>query len=91
MGALSFIWKSQEIDLRTKCFLYKVIPLNLLLWGTENWAQNAADIALLGRFHHRPIRRILGINMLQVKDENCELREKIGGMPPISLIIAKNN
>ena len=39
MGALAFIWKSPEIDLHTKCLLYKAIPLNLLVWGAENWAQ----------------------------------------------------
>ena len=92
LGALTFFWKLQMVDLRTKVLLYKAIPLNLLLWGAENWAQNSADIEKLERFHHKAIRRILGISMTQVRDErikNDEVRKRFGGIASIKLIIAK--
>ena len=92
MGALTFIWKLQAVELRTKCLLYKAIPLNLLLWGAENWSQNSNDIKKLERFHHNAIRRILGVSMTQVKEEritNAEIRKRFENIPPIRLIIAK--
>ena len=36
MRALKFIWNVREVPLITKFKLYNAIPLNLLLWGSEN-------------------------------------------------------
>jgi len=63
MGALKFIWDAVEVPLSTKIKLYQTIPMNLMLWGSENWSGNKADIKLLDTFHHKSIRRILGISM----------------------------
>ena len=92
MGALTFFWNLPMVKPRTKCLLYKTIPLNSLMWGAKNWAQNSAYNDTLEQFHHRSIERILGISMLQVKEEkikNSEARKRFGGIPSMRYIIAK--
>ena len=88
MGALKFIWDAVEVPLSTKIKLYQAIPMNLMLWGSENWSGNKADIKLLDTFHHKSIRRILGITMGRVKDEeitNSEIRRRFGGIEALSV------
>ena len=88
MGALKFIWDAVEVPLPTKIKLYQAIPMNLMLWGGENWSGNKADIKLLDTFHHKSIRRILGISMGRVRDEeitNSEIRRRFGSIESLSV------
>ena len=92
MGALKFIWDSEEVELQTKINLYKAIPLNLALWGHECWARKAQDIKKLEAFHHKSMRRILHINMQRVKDErikNSEIRKQFNNIDTIEDTIIK--
>ena len=87
-GGVEFFWQLTMDELKTKIMLYKVIPLNLLLWGAKNWSQNA----MLDRFHHRAMCRILGISITNVGEEhitNADIRRRFGGIPEIALIIAR--
>ena len=68
VGALNFIWKSNQISLETKKKLYLAIPLNLALWNGETWSGNKSDLELLDVFYHETTRKMLEMNMLQVKD-----------------------
>ena len=40
MGVLKTIWEAKEVLLESKIKLYEAIPVNLLLWGSENWSGN---------------------------------------------------
>ena len=92
MEALRFIWDAPEDDIKTKINLYKAIALNLALWGLENWARKNIDIINLKIFHHESMRRILGINMLQVKEEhirNAQIRLEFNTINTISYMVIK--
>ena len=80
MGALKFFWSAPEVDTHAKYLIYMAIPFNLLLWGCESWATNLDVLKKLEVFHLRYIRRILGINWDNVRDEkisNLQVRKKI--------------
>ena len=65
------------------------IPINLVLWNSEIWSGNKADLKAIDTFHHKAIRRILHINMNQVKNEritNEEIRCRFNNIPPLSTI-----
>ena len=51
MNALKFIWDADEIPLEVNSKLSKAMPLNLLLWGGENWNRNAMSINKCEVFH----------------------------------------
>ena len=55
------------------------MPLNLLLWGCEAWAIKQTAFDDINVFLHQSIRRIIGINMTQVKEEKIS-NEKLRGM-----------
>ena len=38
MGALKEVWRNPHLDTYSKYLLFCTIPVNLLLWGCENWA-----------------------------------------------------
>ena len=74
------------MPLDTKIKLYQAIPINLILWSSENWSGNKADIKMMDTFYHKSIRRILGIIMRRVKDEeiiNSEIRHRFGNIEPL--------
>ena len=75
MGALSFIWQSNQINPRTKHNIYKAIPISLLLWGCENWTGNKSDIDKLERFQTKSIRRIMNIKLQEVIDQKITNNE----------------
>jgi hypothetical protein len=75
MGLLSNIWRNQFIELKTKHSFFLAIPINLLLWGCEAWALKESDFDRLDTFFHRSIRRILGINMMKVREERIKNEE----------------
>jgi hypothetical protein len=37
MGALKEVWHNPHLDTYSKYLLFRLIPMNLLLWGCENW------------------------------------------------------
>ncbi len=38
MGALKEVWRNPHLDTYRKYLLFRAIPVNLLLWGCENWS-----------------------------------------------------
>jgi hypothetical protein len=67
------------------------MPIGLLLWGCETWALRKDLERRLSSFQHRAIRRILGISMLEVKEDkvrNETIRENFFRIPPIREMIA---
>ena len=38
MGALKEVWRNPHLDTYSKYLLFRAIPMNLLLWGCENWS-----------------------------------------------------
>ena len=38
MGAFKEVWRNAHLDTYSKYLLFCVIPMNLLLWGCENWS-----------------------------------------------------
>ena len=83
MGALKFIWDALEVPLTTKIKLHQATPMNLMLWGSENWGGNKADIAMMNAFYHKSIHRILVIIMGRAKEEeitNDDIIRRFGGI-----------
>ena len=37
MGALKELWCNPHLDVYNKYLLFRAIPMNLFLWGTETW------------------------------------------------------
>jgi hypothetical protein len=90
MGALRNVWVDEFVELRTKYLFYLAIPINLLLWGCETWALNTSNYKALDSFIHKTVRRILGIRMLQVKEEgitNKLVRERLFKLPDAESMI----
>ena len=52
--------------------------MNLLSCGSENWSGNRYGIRKCEAFHHKTMRKIMGSNMLQVKEDirNSDVRKK---------------
>jgi len=72
MGALKSIWEAKEVPLIAKRKLYKAIPVNLILWESENWSGNWNDLKLMEAFYYKAIHRILGISMKRVMEEETK-------------------
>ncbi len=70
IAALMNIFVNKKVSLDFKVLLYKAIPLNTILWGCESWTLHADLIRKLRSFHHKSIRRILGISMAEVQERN---------------------
>ena len=68
VGALKFIWNSCQISVKTKVKLFLAALINLALWYCEYWSRNKNNLAYLGSIFHNLMRRILGINLLTVKN-----------------------
>ncbi len=91
MGAFKNIWESQYVDLKAKYLLFLAIPTNTLLWGCESWAVREDHHKKLDVFVHSSVRRILGINMLTVREErlrNEEVRKMLFDIPDARRMIA---
>ena len=92
VGALTPLWKSPAVSIETKIKLYLAIPVNLVLWNCETWSGNTTDLNRIDIFHHKTIRRILGINMTDVEKQhitNEKLRGMFGNIDPLSTIWRK--
>jgi hypothetical protein len=80
MGAFKNDWESPYVDLKAKYLFFLAIPINTLLWGCKSWAIREDHRKKLDVFVHPSVRRILGINMLTVREEklrNEKVREKL--------------
>jgi hypothetical protein len=69
MGALKEVWRNPHLDTYSKYLLFCAIPMNLLLWGCENWSLRQDLLQRLEVFLHRSIRRILHISIIQVQED----------------------
>ena len=57
-----------------------------MLWSSENWSGNKANIKMMDTFYYKSIRRILGITMGHVKDKemtNSEIRCRFSNIEPL--------
>jgi hypothetical protein len=75
IGALKDFSISREVPLDIKLILYLALPLDTALWGCASWALLDAHKKDLEVFHHRSIRRILGISMKRVREERINISE----------------
>ena len=91
MGALKEVWRNPHLDTYSKYLLFRAIPVNLLLWGCENWSLRQSLLRQLEVFLHRNIRRILNLSMNDVKEEhirNKKVRQMFYNIPCIQNMIA---
>ena len=72
MGALKEVWRNPHLDTYSKYLLFRAIPMNLLLWGCENWSLRQDLLRRLEVFLHRSIRKILHISITQVQEERIQ-------------------
>ena len=70
MGRFHHNFWSCDIDKSIKYWIYAMGPVNALLRGWESWNLNERNRKKLQSFHHSTIRRILGINKLQVIEQH---------------------
>ena len=92
MGALNHFWSDRTVDDYSKYLIFRAIPINLLLWGSESWALRETTLGKLEVFLHRSIRKILRIDITQVMDEritNGSIRNKFFSIPTIRKQIAQ--
>ena len=83
------IFCNPYLPLTLKKYLYMAITVNLLLWGSENWALSSNMQQKLERFHSKSCRAILGINMWEVsmyKVKNWTILARVG-VPSMEKII----
>jgi hypothetical protein len=91
MGALKNVRNSPHLDIWSKCLLFWVIPMNLLLWGCKTWSMQKALSNKLEVFLHCNIRHILRISMFSVKEErlhNNHVRKMFYDIPQVGNMIA---
>ena len=78
------LWRSQ-ITNNTKLHLYRVFILPMMLYGSECWAINKADIQWIDAVDQWCLRRILNIRWHDLV-RNANIR-RITNQPPLSSII----
>ncbi len=91
MGAFKNVWESPYVDLKAKYLFFLAIPINTLLWGCESWAIREDHHKKLDVFVHSSVRRILGINMLTVREErlrNEKVRKMLFNIPNARQMVA---
>ena len=80
-GTMSKLLKDQNISTKLRVRAYEATVLNILLFGCESWALKIADRKKLEAFHHRFLRSMLNISMLDVKENhitNENVRRDLG-------------
>ena len=86
------IFRNPHLSLYIKKLLYMVIPMNLLLWGSETWALKQSNQKKLQVFHTSAIRRILNINMMEVqlyRISNEEIYKEFGIDPLENILVSR--
>ena len=78
MGALGKFWKDHHVDMYSKYMIFHTLPCNLLLWGCNIWARRQTLLNKLEIFLHCSIRRILNINMVQVRERHIKKTHTFG-------------
>ena len=94
MGALNHFWSDRTVDDYIKYLIFRAIPINLLLWGSESWALRETTLSKLEVFLHQSIRKILRIDITQVMDEritNGSIRNRFFSIPTQLLTAWCNN
>ena len=92
MGALNHFWSDRAVDDYSRYLIFRAIPINLLLWGSESWALRETTLSKLEVFLHQSIRKILSIDITQVMDEritNGSIRNRFFSIPTIRKKIAQ--
>ena len=85
MNNLSGVWSQARLSLSTKLRLYTTLIVPILLYASETWTINQADLDRLQAFHMRCQRRILGVRWFdRVKNVTISNRTKL---PPIGDMI----
>jgi hypothetical protein len=79
MGTLKEAWHNPHLDTYSKYLLFRAIPMNLLVWGCENWSLQQDLLQRLEVFLHRSIQQILHISIVQVQEDHIR-NEKIHQM-----------
>jgi len=69
MGLLRHFFDCNDVDRKVKYWVYAAGPLNTLLWGCESWNLTERNLKRLSSFHHKAIKRILGLKWERVKEE----------------------
>ena len=69
MGVLKLVWDEKDVPLETKIKLCTNIPMSLSLWGGDNWSGNKHDTRRIEPFQNKAMRRMLGIDIAQAKEE----------------------
>ena len=85
MNNLNGVWSQTRLSLATKLRLYMTLIVPILLYASEIWTINQADLDRLQAFHMRCQRRILGVRWFdRIKNITISNRTKL---PPISDMI----
>jgi len=74
-GAMSNFYRSSQVSLNAKYRVFMAIQVNLLLWGCESWALKVHLKDKLERCARRMIRRILNLNMNDIKDNHITINQ----------------
>ena len=74
---LSKIWRSSQINRKTKIMLFKSNVIAVLLYSCETWKMTKGDEKLLDTFQHKCLRKILKIYWPR-KVSNETMRETAG-------------
>jgi hypothetical protein len=75
MSNLAVAWKSMGISRKTKLKLIDVLIMSILRYGSECWTMKESDIRRLEAFHHKALRRALGIMWFELVS-NKEVRKR---------------
>ena len=85
MNSLERVWSQAGFSLSTKLRLYTSLVLSVLLYASETWTVNKADLEHLQTFHMRCQRRILGVRWFH-KIRNTEIARRTS-LPQIGDIL----
>jgi hypothetical protein len=91
MGALKELWRNPHLGMYNKYLLFRVIPMNLILWGTETWALHKLQLDKLEVFLYQSMQCILQILMAKVQEQrlhNGKVRDMFYSIPCIRNMIA---
>ena len=72
MGALGKFWRDHHVDIYSKYMVFWAIPCNLLFWVCESWDLHQSLLEKPDVFLHLSIRKILDIQMVQVRE--CHIK-----------------
>ncbi len=76
------IFQNRDIPIEIRAKFYKAVVINTVLYGCETWALTSKHIRRLKSFHHKCLRSMLRISIMQ-KIRSSEIRERAGGMMDI--------